>query len=295
MEAGTRALSGAPIAESLLAEVRATLARAPPGSRPPTLASVHLRSDGPFEVYRRRQERTAASLGIRFRDEPIDPPAGPAALAARVEALAGDPSVHAILVEHPLPPPFDAREAMERIPLAKDVDGLSAGSLGRLWRGVPVHVPAVARAVAAIVDHYGLIASGDRAVVIGRSDTVGLPIAHLLLARGRDATVTVAHSRTPDLATATVGARLVVGCVGRPGLLDRRVVPRGAAVVDVGLSTVPDPERPGRSRSIGDADAAVLDGWAGALTPVPGGVGPVTVASLMGNVARAWARQEGLP
>jgi methylenetetrahydrofolate dehydrogenase (NADP+)/methenyltetrahydrofolate cyclohydrolase len=153
-----------------------------------------------------------------------------------------------------------------------------------------VHVPAVALAALAIARHYRLPIDGQPVTVVGRSDTVGLPLALLLTARapGPDATVTVAHSRTPDLRAALARARVVFSCAGRPGLLTRAVVPEGAAVVDVGLSSVPDATRPSGMRMVGDADPVSLEGWASALTPVPGGVGPVTVASLMASVTRAW-------
>ena len=289
MGSSTRTLAGPPIAERILAGVRARIAAAGAAGAPPTLASVHRRLETPFEVYRRRQEKVAGSLGIRFRDEPIDPVGPASALSERLEALATDPNVDAVIVEHPLPAPFDLTEALDRLPLAKDVDGISAHSLGRLWVHRPIHVPAVARAAAEFVRAYELCAPGTRAVVVGRSETVGLPIAHLLLERGVDATVTVAHSRTADLSAALGGAGLIVSCVGHPGLLTRANVPKGAAVVDVGLSAVPDPADARRLRSVGDADGRDLDGWAAALTPVPGGVGPVTVAMLMENVVRAWS------
>jgi methylenetetrahydrofolate dehydrogenase (NADP+) / methenyltetrahydrofolate cyclohydrolase len=126
--------------------------------------------------------------------------------------------------------------------------------------------------------------------VLGRSVTVGLPLAILLASPppGANAQVTVLHSRSGDLARGLRGARTIFSCVGRPGLLTRANVPEGAQVIDVGLSSVPDPERPGSQKPAGDADADALDGWAGGLTPVPGGVGPVTVAELMASTVRAW-------
>ena len=157
-------------------------------------------------------------------------------------------------------------------------------------------MPAVARAALAIAVHYGLPLDGERVAVVGRSETVGLPLALCLAgkASGINATVTVAHSRTRPLAAALEGARTIFSCVGHPGLLDRSNVPKGAAVVDVGLSSVPDAGARGGSRPAGDANAAALEGWADALTPVPGGVGPVTVAELMSSVARARELLDGI-
>ncbi len=258
------------------------------------LAAVHLPAEGPFELYRRRQQKSAEALGIRFRDEPLTGARGDPELYERVRALAADPTVHAVIIEHPLPPPYDFHRAVDELPLEKDVDGLSTASLGRLVSSRAVHVPAVARAALRIARHYELVPPGERVAVIGRSETVGLPLAYLLLERGVDATVTIAHSKTTDLAGALAGARTIFSCVGRPRLLDRSNVPKGAAVIDVGLSSIPDPTRPGKSVAVGDADAAALEGWVRAITPIPGGVGPVTVAELMGNVVDAWARQEGV-
>ncbi len=292
MAVATARLEGRSIAEERTRECAALLARAGPGVRPATLASVHRPVSGPFELYRRRQQKSAEALGVRFRDEALSGTSGDAELYERIRSLASDPTVHGVIVEHPLPAPFDFHRAVDELPVEKDVDGLSTSSLGRLVSSRPIHVPAVARAAVRIARHYGLVPAGERVAVIGRSETVGLPLAHLLLERGTDATVTIAHSKTVDLASAISGARTIFSCVGHPKLLDRSNVPKGAAIIDIGLSSAPDPARPGRSLSVGDADAATLEGWARAITPVPGGVGPVTVAELMGNLIDAWARQE---
>ncbi|MGI0055023.1 MAG: tetrahydrofolate dehydrogenase/cyclohydrolase catalytic domain-containing protein [Thermoplasmata archaeon] len=290
----TRRLDGRPIAELLHAETRQRIEAAPNAARRPVLASVHRPVDGPFEVYRRRQAKIAESLGVQFRDESLAPNDTAKELAERVRQLAADPGVHAVLVEHPLPAEFSFPAAVDQLPLEKDVDGVSAHSLGRLATHRALHVPAVARAAVRIARHYGVLAPGEPALVLGRSETVGLPLALLLLERGVDATVTVAHSKSSDLRRALQSARTIYSCVGRAGLLDRSNVPEGATVIDVGLSTGPDPARPGSMRSVGDA-APTLEGWAGALTPVPGGVGPVTVAELMHSVVAAWGRLERIP
>ncbi len=224
-----------------------------------------------------------------FREEPLAPSDGPAQLIDRMRALDRDATVHAVLLEHPLPSPFDFLEAVSALRPEKDVDGVGTANLGRLVAQRPVHVPAVAKAAIAIARHYRLPIEGERVVVVGRSETVGLPLAICLAGRaeGMNATVTVAHSRTANLATVLAEARTIFSCVGRPGLLDRSVVPEGASVVDVGLSSVPDPSAKGGVRAVGDADSESLDGWAAALTPVPGGVGPVTVAELMASAVRA--------
>jgi methylenetetrahydrofolate dehydrogenase (NADP+) / methenyltetrahydrofolate cyclohydrolase len=283
----TERLEGKPVAEAVDERTRALLrARADP---PPSLVSVHRATDSPFRFYLRRQAKAAESVGVRFRDEPLSATDGPSELVERLEALDRDPSVHAVLLEHPLPAPFDFLTAISRLRPEKDVDGVGASNLGRLVAQRPVHTPAVALAAIEIAKHYRLPIDGANVAVIGRSETVGLPLAISLSGRGEgmNATVTLAHSRTTDLAAALAGARTIFSCVGKPGLLNRKVVPEGAAIVDVGLSSVPDPAAKGGARAVGDADLASLDGWAASLTPVPGGVGPVTVAELMWGVARS--------
>jgi methylenetetrahydrofolate dehydrogenase (NADP+) / methenyltetrahydrofolate cyclohydrolase len=283
-------LEGKPVAEAVDRATRSAIGSGPFGTAPPSLVSLHRDAEGPFRFYLKRQARAAAALGIQFRDEALPSSGGPEELAARLRSLDRDPSVHGVLLEHPLPPPFDFFRAIEGLRPEKDVDGVSPESLGRLVAQRPLHVPAVAVAAVAIARHYRLPIVGARVAVVGRSETVGRPLALLLSARGAegDATVTLAHSKTPDLASALAGAATIFSCVGRPGLLDRSNVPRGAHVVDVGLSTVPDPEHPGAQKGVGDANAEALEGWAESLTPVPGGVGPVTVAELMASTVRAW-------
>ncbi len=282
-------LEGKPVVAEIEATTRSRIASSPAGSAAPSLVSVHRGVESPFRFYLRRQAQAAAKVGISFRDEALGPSAGPEDLVRLVRSLNADPHVDAVLVEHPLPPPFDFYAAVAELAPEKDVDGIGPANLGRLVAQRPVHVPAVALAAVAIARHYRLPLAGERVAVVGRSETVGLPLALLLAgkASGIGATVTVAHSRTRDLAAALAGARTIFSCVGRPGLLDRTAVPKGANVVDVGLSSVPDAGRPGGQRAVGDADAGSLEGWADALTPVPGGVGPVTVAQLMAGVALA--------
>jgi methylenetetrahydrofolate dehydrogenase (NADP+) / methenyltetrahydrofolate cyclohydrolase len=288
----TQRLEGKPVAEALDAESRAAIHSAVPGAPAPSLVSVHRGVDSPFRFYVRRQAKAAREVGIEFREETLAVGAGPADLSARLRTLDRDPNVHAVLLEHPLPAPFDFYAAVSELRPEKDVDGVSPANLGRLVAQRPAHVPAVALAAVAIARHYRLPLEGERVVVLGRSETVGLPLALLLAGKsgGLNATVTIVHSKTRDLPSALSGARTIFSCVGRPGLLTRSVVPEGAHVVDVGLSSVPDPQRPGVQKAAGDADPASLDGWAGSLTPVPGGVGPVTVAQLMASTVSAWKR-----
>jgi methylenetetrahydrofolate dehydrogenase (NADP+) / methenyltetrahydrofolate cyclohydrolase len=290
----TDRLDGRPVAAGIDAATRQRAAASGNGRRP-KLVSVHRDVDSPFRFYLKRQARAAEAVGIEFAEERIAPAAAPSELVDRLRSLDADPDVHAVLLEHPLPPPFDFLEAISRLRPEKDVDGVGTANLGRLVAQRPLHVPAVARAALAIARHYRLPLDGERVAVIGRSETVGLPLALELAGRaeGVNASVTVVHSRSKDLTAALAGARTIFSCVGRPGLLDRSNVPQGAYIIDVGLSSVADPTAPGGSRAVGDTNAAALEGWAGGLTPVPGGVGPVTVAELMDGVVRARDLQAG--
>jgi methylenetetrahydrofolate dehydrogenase (NADP+) / methenyltetrahydrofolate cyclohydrolase len=288
----TLRLEGKPVAEELDAASRSAIRGAPAGTAPPSLVSVHRGVDSPFRFYLKRQAKAAALVGVAFREESLPPSAGPRELVERMRALDRDPSVHAVLLEHPLPTPFDFYQAVGELRPEKDVDGVSPANLGRLVAQRPAHVPAVALGAVAIARHYRLPLEGERVVVLGRSETVGLPLALLLAGKseGIHATVTIVHSRTHDLRAALADARTIFSCVGRPALLNRSNIPQGAHVIDVGISSVPDSNRPGVHVAVGDADSAELEGWAGSLTPVPGGVGPVTVAQLMASTVLAWQR-----
>jgi methylenetetrahydrofolate dehydrogenase (NADP+) / methenyltetrahydrofolate cyclohydrolase len=291
----TQRLEGKPVVEALDTESRRAIQEAPSGTPAPSLVSVHRAVESPFQFYLKRQARAAASVGITFRDEPVAVDGGPETLVHRMQELDRDPSVHAVLLEHPLPSPFDFYQAVGALRAEKDVDGVGTENLGRLVAQRAAHVPAVALAAVAIARHYRLPLEGEPVAVVGRSETVGLPLSLLLAGRASavHATVTIVHSRTRDLGAALRGCATIFSCVGKPGLLDRSVVPEGAHVIDVGLSSVPDPQRPGTQVAAGDADARSLDGWAASLTPVPGGVGPVTVAELMASTVKAWTWLSG--
>lgn len=287
----TRRLEGKPVADARLAELRARVEEGRrTGRAPPALVSVHQATSSPFSVYLRGQARGAAAVGVDLRTEPLPPDLSTVALTQYMARLGTRADVDAVLLEHPLSAGLDFRLAIDQLPPAKDVDGVSSVNLGHLMAGSPIHVPAVVLAVQSILAFYDVPTAGQRIAVIGRSGTVGFPMAVRLAARGPggDATVMVLHSKTPGLHDALEGTQVIVSCAGQPGLLGRAEVPQDSVVVDVGLSTVPDPSRPTGVRIQGDARADELEGWVESLTPVPGGVGPVTVAELIGNAAHAW-------
>ncbi|HEV2429727.1 MAG TPA: bifunctional 5,10-methylenetetrahydrofolate dehydrogenase/5,10-methenyltetrahydrofolate cyclohydrolase [Thermoplasmata archaeon] len=280
-------LEGAPVAERLGRSARDLVASL--GGRPPLLVSLHRSSPTPYAFYLRQQAKAAERAGVALRPEALPQELDRATLRERLRSLDREPQVDAVLLEHPLPPSLDFHGAVGALSPEKDVDGVGAENVARLISGAPLHYPAVVRAALAIAEFHGIGLSRRRVGVVGRSPTVGWPMALALAspALGHDATVTLAHSKTPDLAGALSGAEVVFSCVGRPKLLDRTNVPKGCAVIDVGLSSVPDPSKPSGHRAVGDADADALEGWASALTPVPGGVGPVTSAALMLGVAES--------
>jgi methylenetetrahydrofolate dehydrogenase (NADP+) / methenyltetrahydrofolate cyclohydrolase len=290
----TEQLLGQPVAASIQEATRAKI-RELPHAPAPKLVSVHRATTSPFSFYLKQQAKAAEAVGVGFEEQGLDASETPHSIVARLRRLNADTSVDAVLLEHPLPPPFDFFAAASELRPEKDVDGVGALNLGHLLARRPIQVPAVALAAMAIARHYRLPIQGQRVAVLGRSETVGLPLALLLLLRGEggDATVTIAHSQTPNLAETLRGVSVIFSCVGHPGLLTRANVPPGTAVVDVGLSSLPDPARTSGVRAAGDADAASLDGWASALTPVPGGVGPVTVAQLMWNAVHGWSLLRG--
>ena len=200
--------------------------------------------------------------------------------------LAADPAVHGILVQLPLPDGLAADPVIDLIPPEKDVDGLTAASLGRLVRGQAGLVPCTPRGIMALLEHYEVPISGRRAVVLGRSTLVGLPVALLLAAKGTDATVTIAHSRSADLAGVCREADILVSAVGVARIVTADFVKPGAAVIDVGISRT-------EAGIVGDVDFDAVAEVAGWITPMPGGTGPMTVACLLENTVDA-ARLQGV-
>ena len=205
-----------------------------------------------------------------------------------VSALAADPEVHGILVQSPLPPGYDEEAVLRLIPADKDVDGLTSESMGRLVRGLPGLVGCTPLGVMRLLERYGVPTSGRRAVVVGRSMLVGLPLTLLLARKGVDATVTIAHSRTVDLVDVCREADIVVGAVGHAGLITAAHVKPGATVIDVGISRT-------EAGIVGDVDFDAVQAVAGHITPMPGGTGPMTIACLLENTLTAARLQGAFP
>lgn len=249
----------------------------------PTLAVVVATDDGSTLWYVRSIERAAESAGINCRIVDLGHDATGQVLASVLKDLSADPSVNGIILQTPLPPGVDADALVGHIAPEKDIDGANPLSLGRLAVGQPSFAPATARAVTEILDHFDIPVAGRNVVVIGRSAVVGKPLSLLLLER--DATVTVCHSRSGALEKYTKTADVVVVAAGRTGLLNGGHISSGAVVIDVGTNVLSD------GSLVGDVDEASVGGIAGALTPVPGGVGSVTTSLLLLHTTEA-AREQ---
>ena len=280
-------LSGRELAAEIRAGTAERAAELTAQGRGPRLAVVTATADEASVWYVRQIATAAGKAGIACDVTDLNPNApevaeGPEATAARIvaalAALSGEPGVHGIILQTPLPGGARLAELAAAIDPAKDVDGANPVSLGRLMTGLPSFAPATAEAVLRLLDHHRIELAGQHAVVVGRSPIVGKPVAHLLL--DRNATVTICHSRTRDLAAITTQADVLVVAAGRAGLIGPEHVAAGATVIDVGTNATAD------GGLAGDVDPKVAE-VAGALSPVPGGVGPVTTAVLLRHVAEA--------
>jgi methylenetetrahydrofolate dehydrogenase (NADP+)/methenyltetrahydrofolate cyclohydrolase len=284
-------LDGKSFAAGLRARVAEAVSAMTAQGVTPGLAVVLVGEDAASQVYVRSKGRATREAGMESYEHrlPADTPAE--ALLALVAQLNADPAVHGILVQLPLPAHLDAAAVIAAIDPAKDVDGFHISNVGLLATGQKALVPCTPLGCLLLLrGHLGSLA-GAEAVVLGRSNIVGKPLAQLLL--GADCTVTVAHSRSRDLAGICRRADILVAAVGRPRMVPGDWVKPGATVIDVGINRVPDGQ--GGSRLVGDVDFASAEAVAGAITPVPGGVGPMTIACLLANTVTAAARLHGLP
>ncbi len=304
----TRLLDGKAVAAEIRAEVAAGVRDlAAAGARPPQLVAVLVGEDPASEVYVGSKVRGCAEVGMLSRTLRLSAGASEPELLAALDELNGDDSVDGILVQLPLPPQIPARRVLERISPQKDVDGFHPVNVGRLWLDEEGFTPATPTGIVALLKRSGITLGGRRAVIVGRSAIVGKPMAGLLLRE--HCTVTVCHSRTADLAAVTREADLLVAAIGRAGLLGPDHVREGAVVVDVGMNRLADAAEAERlfpgdeirrqqvtNRGytlVGDVDFTRVAPKAAAITPVPGGVGPLTVAMVLANTLKAAQRRQG--
>jgi methylenetetrahydrofolate dehydrogenase (NADP+)/methenyltetrahydrofolate cyclohydrolase len=289
IEAPTRVIiDGKAVAKVTEDEVRAAIARL---GFSPGLVAVRVGNDPASEIYVRNKAKKAQELGLRGTERIFDASMSEAELLAEVERLNRDDEVDGILVQLPLPKQIDPRKVIDAIDPAKDVDGFHPVNVGLLHLGRPTLAPCTPSGVMRLLDSAGIAIEGARAVVIGRSDIVGKPVAALLLQR--HATVTICHSRTRDLAAVTREADIVIAAIGKPLFVTAEMVKPGAAVIDVGVNRVPSAVTKSGYATVGDVDFARVREIAGAITPVPGGVGPMTIAMLMKNTVSAAERRRG--
>jgi methylenetetrahydrofolate dehydrogenase (NADP+) / methenyltetrahydrofolate cyclohydrolase len=285
---GPRLLAGSPIAaeirSGLIADFAAFKAR---WGYVPTLAIVLVGKDAPSAVYLQQILRTCEKVGVPGRLVEIGAEATAEALCSQIERLNADPAVAGIIVQMPLPAHIPLRTVIDSIDPAKDIDGIHPRNAGLLALGYDGFLPATAQAAVEILKRSGVEIAGKRVVVVGRSNVVGKPAALLLLRE--HGTVTLLHSKTRDLGHHTRDAEILIVAVGKPGLVRGDMLSPGVVVVDVGINVVPDGE--GAEKLVGDVDFESARDVVGAITPVPGGVGPLTNALLLSHLLRAATEQ----
>ena len=286
-------LKGKPVRDAVFAELKVKVAQA---SRKPGLAVVLVGEDPASAVYVRHKEKGCDEVGFHHVTYklPAETPRGD--LLDLIATLNADQAIDGILVQLPLPRGVDQEKVLTAVDPAKDVDGFHPENLGHLVAGNPRFIPCTPKGILRLLAHYDISMAGKNVAVVGRSVIVGRPLSLLLSLKREDgnATVTMCHSGTRDLASVTSAADVVVAAMGVPRALGTTEIGKGAVVVDVGINRIDAPDRPKGTRLVGDIDAKALMGHAGALTPVPGGVGPMTIAMLLENTWEAMARKEGL-
>lgn len=275
----TGVIDGAAIARELRDGIAGRVAALAKRGVRPGLGVVQVGEDPASKVYVRNKIRACAEVGLRSEHIILPEDATESLLLERVRLLNSDAQVHGILVQLPLPRGFSVERVIEMIAPEKDVDGFHPCNVGLLVAGRPGFVPCTPLGVMKLLDYQGIVIEGSHAVVIGRSNIVGKPMALLLLQR--NATVTICNSRTPDLGGVTRQADILVAAAGRPGLVTGGMVKRGSVVIDVGINRLAD------GKLVGDVDFHSVLGVASRITPVPGGVGPMTIAMLLENTLRA--------
>ena len=279
-------MDGNALRDEIIAGLRVTVEAA--GSPPICLATVLVGNDGPSQRYVASKHKKALEAGLVARHVDLPDTATQGEVEAAVRELTEDVSVHGVLVQLPLPDGLDPEPVLDLIPPEKDVDGLTERSMGRLLRNRPGLLGCTPNGVIRLLEKYEVPTSGARAVVIGRSTLVGLPLSLLLNRKGADATVTMAHSRTADIKAVVREADIVIGAAGQAGMITRDMIKPGAAVVDVGVSRT-------EAGIVGDVDRLSVEPVAGWLTPMPGGTGPMTIACLMENTLIAAQLQSAFP
>ncbi len=288
----TMRLKGIPVRDAVFAELKSRMATAP---RRPGLAVVLVGDDAASAVYVSHKEKGCDEVGFHHVTHRLPAETPESDVLALIKELNNDQAIDGILVQLPLPKGLDQDKVLLSVLPEKDVDGFHPVNLGRLVAGNPGFVPCTPKGVLRMLSHYGISMAGKSVAVVGRSVIVGRPLSLLLSLKREDgnATVTMCHSGTKDLSAVTRAADVVVAAIGVPRMIGRDYVGEGAVVVDVGINRIDAPERKSGTRLVGDVDFDGLLGHASAMTPVPGGVGPMTIAMLLENTWEAMCRAEG--
>ena len=282
-----RILDGKKTAEDIRRELATRIAVLKARGLTPGLAVILVGDDPASHSYVTGKERSCAELGIASLGCHLPAATSEAALIQTILAYNADPAIHGILVQIPLPGHIDERRVIEAIDPDKDMDGLTPANVGRLVLEEPCYLPCTPAGVIELIKRSGIETRGARAVIVGRSNLVGRPLMNLLVRRSINATVTLCHTGTRDLGERCREADILVACAGSPGLIRGDMVKPGSCVIDVGMTRVEDPAAKRGYRLVGDVDYAAAAHVAGWITPVPGGVGPMTVTMLLANTVAA--------
>lgn len=283
---------GKEVSEEIYGELRQRIDALKAKGVTPGLAVVLVGEDPASQVYVRKKGEMCESLGMKSVTIRMPAETTQAELMAKVGDLNNDPTIHGFLVQLPLPSHLDEEQVINAISPSKDVDCFHPTNVGRVLIGNPDFLPATPAGVQQMIVRSGVETSGKHVVVIGRSNIVGKPMAAMMLQRGlgADSTVTVVHSRTKDLSSITRQADILIVAIGKPRFVTADMVRDGAVVIDVGTNRVDDPTHPKGSRLVGDVDFDAVQDKVSAITPVPGGVGPMTICMLMANAVKAAER-----
>ena len=278
------------IKEEIANEVRNLTAQ---GHRAPHLAAVIVGTDGASMTYVASKEKSSHEVGFMSSVYRLSETTTERQLLETVEFLNNDPDIDGFIVQLPLPKHIDEQKVIRAISPDKDVDGFTPVNVGRMVLGEECFLPATPMGICTLLQRYGIETGGKHCVVLGRSNIVGTPVANLLSRKGVDCTVTMCHSRTRNLAELTRQADILVVAIGKPEFVTADMVKPGAVVVDVGIHRVEDASRKSGYRIIGDVKHAEVDPKCSWVTPVPGGVGPLTIVSLLQNTMKAYKRSRG--
>lgn len=281
---------GLQIKDEIANEVRRLTAE---GKRAPHLAAVIVGTDGASMTYVASKEKSSHEVGFTSSVYRMPESTTEHQLLESIEFLNNDPDIDGFIVQLPLPKHIDEQKIINAISPDKDVDGFTPINIGRMVLGEDCFVPATPMGICSLLKRYGIETAGKHCVVIGRSNIVGTPVANLLSRKGFDCTVTMCHSKTQNLAELTRQADILVVAIGKPEFVTADMVKPGAVVVDVGIHRVPDETKKSGYRIIGDVKHSEVDALCSWVTPVPGGVGPLTIVSLLENTLKAYKRHNG--